>query len=110
MTNTVGSDAGSSTRRGVELTVLNPVGYAPKVTAKSMAPRLNSLEGKTLCLLDCRFDNSDVFLRQLQDWLAEHQPGVRTHVVQMKESWVDDPEALEEVSRYGDAAIAGVGL
>ena len=60
------------------LTVLNPTGYPPKVTAKPMAPRLDTLEGKTVYLVDCRFDDSDIFLKQLQGWFADHMPGVRT--------------------------------
>src|SRR2546425_5783843 len=33
---------------------------------------LDSLDGKTLYLVDCRFDDSDVFLTQMQAWFAEH--------------------------------------
>ena len=32
-----------------KITVLNPVGYPPKVSRKSAAPRLESLDGKTVC-------------------------------------------------------------
>ena len=60
------------------ITVLSPVGFPPKVTRKELAPRLSTLEGKTVYLVDCRFDDSDVFLKQMQAWLAEHLPGVRT--------------------------------
>ena len=38
------------------LSVLNPVGFPPKVTRKALAPRLQTLEGKTVYLVDCRFD------------------------------------------------------
>ena len=44
------------------ITVLNPVGFPPVVTRKEMAPRLDTLAGKTVYLVDCRFDDSDVFL------------------------------------------------
>jgi len=44
------------------ITVLNPVGFAPKVTRKPLARRLDTLDGKTVYLADCRFDDSDVFL------------------------------------------------
>ena len=63
--------------------VLNPVGYAPKVTPKPMAPRLDSLDGKTIFLVDPRFDDSGLFLRQVQDWFAEHMPSVKTRLVEM---------------------------
>ena len=37
-------------RRMTNLTVLNPTGFPPKVTAKPMAPRINTLDGKRVAL------------------------------------------------------------
>ena len=48
-----------------KLTVHDPRGYPPKVTGKPLAPRLQSLEGQTLYLVDCLFDNSEAFVDQL---------------------------------------------
>lgn len=96
-----------ATRR---ITVHNPIGYPPKVTAKQMATRLESLEGKTLALLDCRFDNSDAFMEELRGWFARNMPGVTTKIMQMKESWEADPDTLRRIRAEADAAIAGVGL
>ena len=48
-----------------KLTVHDPRGYPPQVTGKPLAPRLQSLEGKTLYLVDCLFDNSEAFVDQL---------------------------------------------
>ena len=55
---------------GDRITVLNPMGFAPVVTRKELAPRLDTLDGKTVYLVDCRFDDSDVFLKQMQAWFA----------------------------------------
>ena len=57
------------------LTVLNPMGFPPKVTRKPLAPRLDTLDGKTVYLVDCRFDDSDVFLKQMQAWFARAHAG-----------------------------------
>jgi hypothetical protein len=92
------------------LSVHDPRGYPPKVTGKRLAPRLQSLDGKTVFLVDCLFDNSDVFMDQLQRWFAEHLPAVRIRNIKPKESWVDDPEMRKAVVQEGDAAILGVGL
>ena len=92
------------------LSVHDPRGYPPKVTGKRLAPRLQSLDGKTVFLVDCLFDNSDVFMGQLQAWFAEHLPAVRIRNIKPKESWVDDPEMRKAVVQEGDAAILGVGL
>lgn len=92
------------------LTVHDPRGYPPKVSAKRLAPRLDALDGKRIHLVDCLFDNSELFMQQLQAWLAEHLPGVRTEIVKPRESWVDDPAMRAKVVREADAAVFAVGL
>jgi len=64
-----------------KVTVLNPVGFPPKITPKPMAPRLDSLDGKTVYLVDPRFDDSGLFLRQVQEWFADHMPSVKTKLL-----------------------------
>mgnify|MGYP003338062633 FL=1 len=44
-----------------KITVHDPRGFPPKVTGKRLAPRLQSLDGKVVYLVDCLFDNSEVF-------------------------------------------------
>ena len=93
-----------------KITVLNPVGFAPKVARKACAPRLETLNGKTVYLVDCRFDDSDLFLKQMQAWFAEHMPSVRTVFKPISSVYlVDDPTTWEEIRAKGDAAILGVG-
>ncbi len=93
-----------------KLTVHDPRGYPPKVTGKRLAPRLQSLDGKIVYLVDCLFDNSAVFMDELQGWFAEHLPTVDTPIIKPRESWVDDPGMREKVAADGDGAILGVGL
>lgn len=92
------------------LSVHDPRGYPPKVTGKRLAKRLDTLDDKTVYLVDCLFDNSELFMEQLRDWFAEHLPGVRTPAIKPYDSWVDDPDMRAEVAAKGDAAILGVGL
>lgn len=92
------------------ITVHDPRGYPPKVTGKQLAPRLQSLDDKVVFLVDCLFDNSDLFMEQLQSWFAEHLPTVRIRNIKPSDSWVDDPEMRGAVVAEGDAAILGVGL
>ena len=93
-----------------KLTVLDPVGFPPKTVAKSMAPRLDGIDGKTIYLVDPRFDDSGLFLRQLQNWFAEHMPSVKTRLVEMSSVYTkDDPKTWEMIKGTGDAAIIGVG-
>ena len=93
-----------------KISVLNPLGYPPKVTGKALAPGLESLNGKTVYLVDVRFDNSDVFMEQLQGWFTEHMPTVTTRFARWHEPFADDPELSAEIKADGDAAILGVGL
>jgi len=93
-----------------KITTLNPLGFAPKVTRKPLAPRLETLEGKTVYLVDCRFDDSDIFLKQMQAWFAERMPGVRTVFKPISSVYLnDDPATWNEIESRGDAAILGVG-
>src|SRR5258707_13706249 len=57
-----------------KLTTLNPVGFAPKITRKELAPRLDTLHGKTAYLVDCRFEDSAASLRQLAACVAAPIP------------------------------------
>jgi hypothetical protein len=92
------------------ISVHDPRGYPPKVTGKRLASRLQSLDGKIVYLVECLFDNSAVFMEQLQDWFATHLPAIKTRIIKPRESWVDDPDMRAKIGADGDAAILGVGL
>jgi hypothetical protein len=101
------ADGANASERSV---ALNPVGYPPKITPKPMAPRLNGLDGKTIYLVDPRFDDSGLFLRQVQNWFAEQMPSVRTKLCEMSSVYTkDDPKTWEKIKADGDGAIIGVG-
>jgi hypothetical protein len=93
-----------------KLTVHDPRGYAPTVEAKALAPSLDSLVGKSLYLVDGRFNGAGAFMEQLQSWLSEHMPSVNTRLIRWREPFEDDPDASEEIRQNADAAILGVGI
>src|ERR1041385_5254896 len=93
-----------------QISVLNPVGFPPKTVAKAMAPRLEGLDGKTIYLVDPRFDDSGLFMEQLQRVMAERLPKTKTKLVQLNNVYSkDDPKTWEDIQAHGDAAIIGVG-
>jgi hypothetical protein len=92
------------------LTVLDPTGYPPHVSARGLAPSLDTLEGRTLFIVDIGWENCNVFADQLQGWMAEHRPGIRTKVARWKDQHAPDPELSDQIRTEGDAAILGVGL
>jgi hypothetical protein len=90
--------------------VLSPVGTPPKITRKTAAPRLESLDGKTIYLVDCRFDDSIELLKEVAAWFATHMPNVTTRIVSLSATYQkDDPKTWNEIKANGDAAIIGVG-
>jgi hypothetical protein len=92
------------------VTVHDPRGFPPIVAAKPLAPRLEGLDGKRVYLVDCLFDNSDVFMGELQQWFGAQLPAVQTAIARPRESWVDDPQLRAAIAADGDAAILGVGV
>ena len=92
------------------ITVHDPRGFPPKVTGKQLAPRLESLDGRTVYLVDCLFDNSEVFVNELFAWFGRNLPAVDVRMIKPKQSWVDDPDMRARVEADRDAAILGVGL
>ena len=93
-----------------KIIVHNPMGYPPKVTQLELAPRMESLEGRPIFLVDCRFDDGDILMAQMQDWFREHMPNVET-VIRHKSGvhQEHDPELFEEIKSRNGAAIVGVG-
>lgn len=92
------------------LSVHNPVGYPPRIQRKQPAPRPSTLDGKTVYLIDTRFDDGVELLKQVQAWFRERMPGVTTKLVQMASYYgKDDPKLWTEIREQGAAAIIGVG-
>lgn len=95
---------------GERVVVHSPLGTPPVVTAKTLAPRLEYLDGKTIYLVDSRFDDSKKLLEQVVAWLGDNMPSVTTRLVSLSGYYGrDDPELWSEIKANGDAAIVGVG-
>ena len=93
-----------------KITVLNPMGFPPKIEQLGMASRPESLKGKTVYLVDCRFDDGDILMRQMAEWFAENDPEVNVEVRRKSNVYMKRDDALyEEIREKGDAAVIGVG-
>jgi hypothetical protein len=95
-----------------DLAVLNPLGFPPPVSGRPIPPRLDTLDGKRVFLVDCRFDPAvAVFLEQLQEWFAARHAAVETEIVHWREDpFVTDHAVLRQIKESADAAILGVGI
>lgn len=94
----------------VKLTALNPKGMPPPITLVPMAPRLSTLDGKTVYLVSDGFPGADHFLDQVGKWFKTNMPGVTT-VYRLKAGGFadDDPKLNAEIKAKGQAVIMAIG-
>ncbi len=75
-----------------------------------MAARPESLAGPPVYLVDVRFMNGDVFLRELQKALAQRHPEIRTEFRQKRGGYAeDDPVLWAEIRQKGGLMVMAVG-
>jgi len=90
--------------QGAQITVYNPMGTPPPIQMKAMAPRLDTIDGKTIYLFSTGFPNSDNFLAVLKEWFADNHP--KTNIVIPNTSL---SAMRAEISEKGDAVFFAVG-
>jgi hypothetical protein len=95
-----------------KITVLNPMGAPPPTTLIPQAPRLGTMDGKTIYFINTGFIGTDRLMAEMSDWFKANYP--KTNIVYKdnksgaglsavsKELWA-------EISEKGDAAIVGLG-
>ncbi len=85
-------------------------GSGASVSSFAMAPRLDSLNGKTVYLVNQGFGGSDLFMEQLHIWFAKNMPTVK--IVQKRKTGFifrdDTTDLWKEIKEKGDAVIFGV--
>ncbi|HTR48094.1 MAG TPA: hypothetical protein VMM16_11985 [Verrucomicrobiae bacterium] len=102
---------GKAASHGPEkIEVLNPKGMPPAVQLVPMAPRLDTLEGKTVFLVSDGFAGADRFLNQIAIWFQKNMPSVKT-VYRLKAGsyFDDDPKLMAEIKASGNAMIMAYG-
>jgi hypothetical protein len=85
-------------------------GSGAGVDSWQMAPRPDSLNGKTVYLVNQGFGGSDLFMEQFQAWFAGNMPSVKT-IVKRKTGFIfrdDTSDLWKEIKEKGDAVIFGV--
>ncbi len=90
--------------------VNQPRDTAETLGALKMAPRLDSLEGKTVYLVNTGFAGAKEFMEELQEWFKRNLPSVKTELRHKKTSMFShEPELWKEIKENGDAVVFGVG-
>jgi len=86
-----------------------PIETSPSRPAPTFAKRLDTLENKTIYLVDLGFGGSFKFMIQLQKWFKENIPSVTTIRKRKGDTFFEGKDDLwEEVKANGHAVIVGV--
>ena len=95
------------------ITLLNPA-ITEKLAERVplVAPRLDTLEGKTLYLVDMNYEGFGLtpVLKEMQAWFAENMPDVKTILKLKSGNYIsDDPALWKEIAeKGGNGVIMGV--
>ena len=91
-------------------TVLNPTGIAPPIERRAMAPRPESLDGKTIYLVDVTFNGGDLFLMEMEKWMKANMPEVNAiYRVKRGAYSQDDPELWREIQSVDGLMVMAIG-
>ena len=87
-----------------------PIQDLSSMEGQLMAPRLNSLEGKVVYLVETGFHGAKDFMDQAAEWFLRNMPAVKIESRSTQGMiFTDDPALWAEIAERGDAAIVGVG-
>jgi hypothetical protein len=94
------------------ITVLNPAVTDKLAERKALAPRLDTLEGKTIYLVDTNYEGFGRLpvLEEMRAWFANNMPGVKI-IPKLKTGnyAADDPALWKEIAaNKGNGVIIGV--
>ncbi len=91
-----------------KITVLNPLGTPPPIQVKQMAPRLKTLDGKTIYMINTGFPNSGRLLGEIGNWFKANYPKI--NIVMARGGMTNiPPNVMAEIKEKADAVILGVG-
>ncbi len=104
------SRADATTPLESKLTVLSPLGTPPPIELLGMAPRLKSLNDKTVYFVDDGFPGTDILMKEMVGWFNQNISGVNA-VYRLKAGGFPqvDPALWAEIKAQGDAVVMGVG-
>ena len=95
-----------------KITVMNPAITSTMVDRVPLTIRLDSLEGKTLYMVDIGWGGPDAaysVFEEIEAWLSENMPSVKTVLKRKRGPYsADDPELWKEIKEKGDAALIGI--
>ena len=101
---------GKAAPAAYKITVLSPLGTPPAIKLKLMAPRLTTLEGKTIYVVDQGYLGTDNLLKEMIVWLEREFPKTNFVFKRLGMSMGGEtPPLFAEIKEKGDAVIMGLG-
>jgi hypothetical protein len=95
-----------------KITVLNPMGTPPPISLVPQAPRLNTLDGKTVYFLNTGYIGTDRLMSVMMDWFKANYPKTKL-VYKDNKGGVSLAEVSKDLwaqmTEGADAAIVGLG-
>lgn len=95
-----------------KITVMNPAIANPGVDRVALTKRIDSLENKTLYLVDINWGGPNAaygVFKEMETWFSENMPNVKVVLKRKSGSYMsDDPALWKEIGEKGDAAIVGI--
>jgi hypothetical protein len=95
-----------------KITVLNPTPPNRMVDRVPLIPRLDTLEEKTIFLVDIGWGGPNAapsIYKEMKAWFAQNMPSVKVEIRTIKGSYMmDQPELWKEIKEKGDAAMVGI--
>jgi hypothetical protein len=94
------------------ITVLNPAIQSQMVDRLPLSPRLDTLENKTLYLVDINWGGPEAaysVFEEMQAWFAQNIPSLKVIIKRKYGSYSnDDPALWKEIAKNGNAALIGI--
>ena len=93
-----------------QITVPSPMGMPPPIQLKPQAPRLDTLDGKTIYFVNTGYMGTDRLMEVMSDWFKTDYPKT-TVVIKRSAGGMTgvDKDLWAEIAQKGDAAIVGLG-
>lgn len=93
-----------------KVAVLSPLGQPPVLKMLAMAPRLDTLEGKTIYVVDVKYPSTKPFMEELVKVLSETYPKTKWVLTEKTESYFeDDPDLWKEIKAKGNGMLIAIG-
>jgi len=94
------------------ITVLNPAIESQMADRLALSPRLDTLENKTLYLVDINWGGPEAaysVFEEMQAWFAQNIPSLKIIIKRKYGSYSnDDPALWKEIAKNGNAALIGI--